>query len=484
MILVGNQRGGAYDLAHHLMKDENEHVEVHELRGFVSDDLHGAFQEAYAISKATKCKQFLFSLSLSPPPDAEVPTQDFEAAIERVENDLGLNGQPRAIVFHEKEGTDGMVRRHAHAVWSRIDAEEMKAKQLSFTKNKMQEVARDLYLEHGWRMPDGLSKSGNADPRNFTLEQWQHAKRNNKNPREIKTALQDAWAISDNKAAFTHALEERGYRLARGDRRGFLAVDTNGKPYSLSRWSDVKPKDLKARLGIEAKLPSLEQTKTAIASDMGKLMDRFDAELEKNERLRKETLQKEKQALITRQRQQRTLQKQMLEARQQGEALKRQAKYRTGFKGAWDKMRGEHQRIQRQNEMDALHALRRDRAAKDELIFRHMEQRKHLTLKAQQEKTKAQQRKQEIAADRQAIDTQTRQQAPPVPEPVAPAPAPRTVDQMPKIAPSFNQVVKVEPKPTVSQTERLDAFKEARRQQEIERLSQIPKRDTGPERTR
>lgn len=41
MILVGNQRGGAKDLALHLMKDENERVEIHELRGFMSDDLMG-----------------------------------------------------------------------------------------------------------------------------------------------------------------------------------------------------------------------------------------------------------------------------------------------------------------------------------------------------------------------------------------------------------------------------------------------------------
>lgn len=29
-------------------------------------------------------------------------------------------------------------------------------------------------------------------------------------PRVIKTAITDAWAISDNKASFSHALEERG----------------------------------------------------------------------------------------------------------------------------------------------------------------------------------------------------------------------------------------------------------------------------------
>lgn len=67
--------------------------------------------EAHAISRGTRCKQFLFSLSLNPPPHENVETAGFERAIDRVEEKLKLTGQPRAIVFHEKEG-----RRHAHAV--------------------------------------------------------------------------------------------------------------------------------------------------------------------------------------------------------------------------------------------------------------------------------------------------------------------------------------------------------------------------------
>jgi hypothetical protein len=72
MILVGNARGGGRDLARHLMKTENERVEVAELRGFVADDLDGAFRETYAISRGTRCQQYLFSLSLNPPKGAEV----------------------------------------------------------------------------------------------------------------------------------------------------------------------------------------------------------------------------------------------------------------------------------------------------------------------------------------------------------------------------------------------------------------------------
>ena len=104
-------------------------------------------QEVYAVSKGTQATRFLFSLSLNPPRDQNVPTDAFEAAIAKVERKLGLEDQPRAIVFHEKDG-----RRHAHVVWSRINAEEMKAVNLPHFNLKLRDIFRELYIEHGWEM--------------------------------------------------------------------------------------------------------------------------------------------------------------------------------------------------------------------------------------------------------------------------------------------------------------------------------------------
>ena len=58
MILKASQRGGGRDLAVHLLKPENEHVEVHEVRGFCSETVLGAFKEAQAIARGTRCQQF------------------------------------------------------------------------------------------------------------------------------------------------------------------------------------------------------------------------------------------------------------------------------------------------------------------------------------------------------------------------------------------------------------------------------------------
>lgn len=65
MILKGSQRSGGKALAAHLINEaDNEHIELHDLRGFSADDLTGAFKEVEAISKGTRCTQYLFSLSL------------------------------------------------------------------------------------------------------------------------------------------------------------------------------------------------------------------------------------------------------------------------------------------------------------------------------------------------------------------------------------------------------------------------------------
>lgn len=373
MILNGNQRGGAKDLAVHLLKPENDHVQVHELRGFVSDDLLGAFTESYAISRGTRCKQFLYSLSLNPPEGAKVSTEGFEKAADKVEKRLGLDGQPRAIVLHEKNG-----RRHAHVVWSRIDPQEMKAVQLSHSKRKLREVSRELFREHGWEMPKGLIDREARDPKNFTLAEWQQARRVGKDPRQIKAAIQDAWAISDTRGALEAALDERGFVLARGDRRGFVVLDRDGEIYSLPKWAGLKTKDVRARLGTEKALPSVAAARGRIAKAMKPAVQRLEAERRRMAKVQSRQLELERQRLVKAQREERKRFELALQARALREVKQRQDRYRKGFAGLWDILRGESARIRKQNELEAWQAIKRDQAQRDGLIFKHIQARRAL----------------------------------------------------------------------------------------------------------
>ena len=271
MILKGSQRGGAKQLATHLLKvEENEHVEVHEISGFVSEDLDGALQEIYAISKGTRCQQFMFSVSLNPPATEKAPIEYFEKAIADIEEKTGLTDQPRVVVFHEKEG-----RRHCHSVWSRIDTDEMKAINLPYFKMKLQDISRQLYFQYGWQMPRGLMNKKNRNPLNFTLAEWQQAKRLKEDPKVIKQLFQDCWAVSDSKASFEKALNNYGFYLAKGDRRGFVAIDYRGEVYSLSRWIGVRTKELKARLGEPETLPDPQKVKAQISQRMSPVLEGY-----------------------------------------------------------------------------------------------------------------------------------------------------------------------------------------------------------------
>ncbi|MCR9087560.1 MAG: relaxase [Rhodobacteraceae bacterium] len=395
MILKAKERGDGVQLGRYLMAmRDNDHVELHDLRGFVSDDIVEAFHEADAIAKGTRAKNHLFSLSLNPPPDRDVPVEDFEAAIGRVEGELGLNGQPRAIVFHEKDG-----RRHAHAVWSRIDGDEMKAINLPFYKQTLTGISRDLYREHGWEMPKGLRDRNERDPLSFSHAEWQQAQRTRQDPKIMKEAMRDAWAGSDTRQSFEAALRERGLMLAQGDRRGFVAVDWRGEVYSLSRLTGVKTKELQSRLGDPQKLHSTGDAKSFISERMSPRLQSWakDAEAQAQKSAMAAKLQREQ--MVQRQRHLRDQMKRQHEARWLEEERKRAARTPTGMRGLWGWITGRNKKIRQENEAGIARAQDRDRAEKQAMIERQLAERRRLQTRMKAARAKEQERLQALNRD-------------------------------------------------------------------------------------
>lgn len=374
MILKASQRSGASALADHLMNDrDNDHVTVLEIRGFMADDLHGALSEAHAISKATRCKQFMFSLSLNPPKDHVASEQDFLDAAERGEKALGLDGQPRAIIIHEKEG-----RRHAHIVWSRIDADEMKAINLPHFKNRLRDLSRDLFLDHGWILPDGLATYGNKNPLNFTLAEWQQAQRQGIDPREVKQVFRDAWNRSDNLQAFRNALEERGYFLAKGDRRGFVALDVNGEVFSLSRLLSEKSKAVTQKLGSSAVLPAVDDVQKDIESRVTGQLKSYVAETRAKHRRDAQPLLDLKAEMTKQHRLERQAMKDGQAKRWQEETKARLSRLNGGLRGLFDRLTGKNSKVKREIEIEAYAAAKRDQAQRDDLVIAQSRDRKVL----------------------------------------------------------------------------------------------------------
>lgn len=364
MILKGSQRSGGKQLGLHLLKtEENEHVEIHEVSGFVSDTIMGAMNEAYAASRGTRCKQYLFSLSLSPPAHESVRIETFEKALADVEERLGLTGQPRIVVFHEKEG-----RRHCHAVWSRIDAETMTAKELPHFGLKLKSLAKQIFLENGWNMPRGYESARLCDPRNFSLDEWQKAKRADIDPRELRAAVNDCWKRADSAKAFAAALEERGLFLARGDRRAFVVTTLDGDVFAISRMIPEKLKVIAERLGDPARLPSVAETQQRIAKDITPRLSNYIAEAKRIARHNMGPLIAKREALKVQHQAERQAFDQKISSRWNEEQRARASRLRKGIAGAWDFLTGRYFKTRKQNEMEAKFARERDSHERHALI--------------------------------------------------------------------------------------------------------------------
>ena len=379
MIFYASVRGNADELAKHLLNaEENEHVTVHDIRGFVADDLAGALLEAYAISKGSRCRQFLFSLSLNPPEYADVPIEDFEAAIEEIERKLGLQHQPRVIVFHEKKG-----RRHCHVVWLRLKASSFNPRrmvgvQLSHFKYKLMDISRALFRKYGWPMPKGMERKQDKDPHSLSRQEYRQAVRAAEDPQALKLLFKKSWETTDSKQAFARFLSENGFFLAQGDRRGYVAVDLAGKVYSLTRWIDISTRDLKARLGPYQDLPPIEKARAFIAERMTETLKRHIEQVRAEAKQKRLPLVQEIRLMTAQHRKERADLTDRQERRRKEETKVRIARFATGVAGLWERATGEYQKKCALNAAEIKVCRERDRKELHNLVRSQLLERQDL----------------------------------------------------------------------------------------------------------
>lgn len=376
MIIKASQRAGAKQLSDHLLNGEtNEHVHVHELRGFMTsgNDLKGALKEIYAQSLANKkIKKFMFSVSINPPKSAHASTADFINAANRAEQSLGLTGQQRAIVFHEKEG-----RRHAHVVWSRID-ENLKAIKLDYYKKELNKLSRELFLEHGWELPKGFQNKQERDLTSFDLSEWQTAKRQKLSPKQIKANIQALWKNVNNLQDFKQALLKEGFVLAKGNKRSFVLVDMHNDVRSLSRTLSIKAKEVKAKLGDSETLPSVDEAKLTFAQTHKEAYSRKHAELVRHHKAQLTAHQQRIDTLVEQHKCEREALDTFHAKRQIEERDTRQAQYQSGLRRVWQFVTGRYHQLKKRHEAEYQENMARDSQEKEALIQTQLKTRQAL----------------------------------------------------------------------------------------------------------
>lgn len=236
MVIKGQSRGGPKQLANHLLRtDTNERVQILELHSPIGE-LHGAFSDWQLLSEGTRGTKGLYHANIDPAKGYDMTTEQWIRSVDVLEEQLGLTGQPRAIVLHEKNG-----REHIHVVWQRTNIDEMKLIHDGFNYLAHEKASYQLEEEFGHEHVPGKhakrdrEKQPEFPKQQLTHEEWQQKERTGVDPRDRKAEISALYEASDNAKAFQAALDDAGYVLAKGDRRDFVIVDEYGHAASLSR---------------------------------------------------------------------------------------------------------------------------------------------------------------------------------------------------------------------------------------------------------
>ena len=261
MVLKGAARSNTGFFSKHLMNAEgNERVSVVEMRGFTAESVPAAFQELAIIGAGTGVKNTFYHLSINPDPtEPELTPEQWQRAVEVSAEQLGLSDQPRFVIQHEKNG-----RTHEHIIFSRIDADTMTA--ISDSHNYQAHDRARAQLEQEFnheRTPDTPEPSLRKSREFAEWENWRGAE-SGIEPKAMKAEISALWQQSDSGRAFQMAVEEKGYLLAKGDRRDFVVIDSVGAVHSLGRRVDAKAADIRAKM-VDLDRNSLMDAKEASA---------------------------------------------------------------------------------------------------------------------------------------------------------------------------------------------------------------------------
>ena len=293
MFAKGNPHNDGPYLARYLASESkgNERAELAELRGFASDNIFDAFALGQLMASGTRCENPFFHVQVRLPKEEALSREQWQQAADFIEMQLGFDDQPRAMVFHLKDGGE-----HMHLVWSRIDQDTLRAIDPGLYKNKLREIARILEKEFGLRQI-GNERDPDQKTKSASRPEEEQSRRLKTDLKDLRETIRECWDMSDNGRSFTAALEEKGLILARGDKRDFVVVDHAGGIHALRKSiTGVSAKDTRDRLaGIDRKkLPDVDQARS-IQSERGKKSMPDQEGLEAEERKKKAIDREEEQ---------------------------------------------------------------------------------------------------------------------------------------------------------------------------------------------
>ncbi len=195
---------------------------------------------------------YSYSLAWHPEQSPERETMQ-DAAMEVLEH-LGLVEHEAVFVAH----TDTQ-HPHVHVVCNLVHPEHGKTASPSYDYLTASRWAENLEKEEG-QIRCEQRVINNEKRRRLEFQSESTLVKHREKRLENTLVIQELYKQSDTGKAFQAALQDAGYTLAKGDRRGFVLVNEQGKITSLSRQlKGQRARDIKARLKNVLDIPLASQ---------------------------------------------------------------------------------------------------------------------------------------------------------------------------------------------------------------------------------
>ncbi|MDX2028239.1 MAG: relaxase/mobilization nuclease domain-containing protein [Alphaproteobacteria bacterium] len=254
MIIKGGRRGGARQLAAHLLRrDTNEDVIIHEIDSYpvkaLNDDGLKSTLRLMAVQGQTKGKlRTLYHSIIAPQQGETLNKRQLKHAVDTLAKNLGMEGHPRVIVEHRKDG-----RQHFHVVFNILNPTTGKQARLQWTRKVEWNTSRQLEQELGLKP---VMRKGRAARR----WEYERGKRSGIKAMTVRKDVTSIYHASKTGKEFISNLNKAGYVLTKGRNNNYVLVDRAGDIHGLMRRIEgVRLKDLRQKFPDlkQAALPSL-----------------------------------------------------------------------------------------------------------------------------------------------------------------------------------------------------------------------------------
>ncbi len=226
-------------------KADNDFAKVHEVRCEGIEDVQTAFAAMVAFAADTKCKQFLYHATINLNPGERLTREQWQQAVDRLEEGLGLTGHHRVVFEHIKKD-----RQHYHIVWSRLPPTGGPAVSMSYDYFVHQRTAKELEKKFGL-LPAPRKQEGQPSKKKQEINDRNSGIRIK--PEQVTKDATRIYRASDTTQAFVKNLQKEGYTLSRGKNGSYVLVDKQGGYHGLLRRIEG------AKLAdVEGKFPELK----------------------------------------------------------------------------------------------------------------------------------------------------------------------------------------------------------------------------------